>query len=106
MAFSYSPFGRWLAWYRFRQWDGRGRAVKPRSGFTPRLTRLEDRTVPSAFTVLNLNDGGAGSLRAALAAADAHTGADTVVFAPGLRGTVTLTGGELSIADSVTVNGP
>jgi hypothetical protein len=47
---------------------------------------LEDRTLPSTFTVLNLNDSGPGSLRAAIASGD-----DTIAFANGLHGTITLT---------------
>jgi hypothetical protein len=66
---------------------------------------LEDRTVPSAFTVLNLHDSGAGSLRAAVTAADATSGA-TIAFSPNLHGTITLTGGELDISSSVSINGP
>ena len=34
--------------------------------FVPRLEILEDRTLPSNFSVLNLNDSGAGSLRQAI----------------------------------------
>ena len=44
---------------------------------------LEDRTVPSTFTVLNSNDTGAGSLRDAVANANANIGADTIVFGDG-----------------------
>ena len=36
---------------------------------------LEDRTVPSTFTVLNLADSGEGSLRQAVLDANAHPGA-------------------------------
>jgi hypothetical protein len=62
--------------------------------------------VPSTFTVLNLNNSGAGSLRAAVVAANASLGADTIAFAGGLHGTITLTSGELAITDSVTIDGP
>ena len=48
------------------------------------LERLEDRTVPSTLTVTNLNDSGAGSLRAALASANAQPDADFIVFTPDL----------------------
>src|SRR5262245_22249943 len=72
--------------------------------FVPRLTALEDRTVPSTFTVLNLNDAGAGSLRAAVAAADLQPDADTIRFADGLTGTIPLTG-EVSITQDLTVDG-
>jgi hypothetical protein len=74
-----------------------------RPAFRPHLLHLEDRTLPSTFTVVNLHDSGAGSLRAELA--QAHSG-DTVVFAPGLHGTITLTSGELQVCPGVTVKGP
>ena len=54
---------------------------RPRS-FVPRLDVLEDRTVPSTFTVTNFTDHDPGSLRAAIMAANADPGADTVNFAP------------------------
>jgi hypothetical protein len=67
---------------------------------------LEDRTLPSTFTVLNLNDSGAGSLRQAILDANAHPGPDTIRFASGLHGTITLTSGELSITDDLLIAGP
>jgi hypothetical protein len=71
------------------------------------LESLEDRTVPSTITVVNLADSGAGSLRAAVAAANANPGADLIRFAPSARdGTVVLTGGELSITDDLQIDGP
>jgi hypothetical protein len=69
----------------------------------PRLEALEDRALPSTLTVLNLNDGGAGSLRAAVATAG---NGDIIDFASGLHGTITLTTGQLALSDSVTINGP
>ncbi|MBA4064266.1 MAG: hypothetical protein C0501_11240 [Isosphaera sp.] len=77
-----------------------------RRPFAPRLERLDDRALPSTFTVLNLNDAGAGSLRAAVAAANANPGADTIVFRPGLAGTIRLTSGQLTLTDDVTIDGP
>src|SRR5262249_47440078 len=69
------------------------------------LEPLEERAVPTAtFTVTNLNDAGPGSLRQALADADAP-GADTIVFQPGLSGTITLSR-QLFVNDSVTITGP
>src|SRR5262245_13871108 len=70
----------------------------------PGLEVLEDRCTPSTFTVLNLLDSGAGSLRAAVAAANANPGADTIDFA--VTGTIGLTSGQLDITDSLTINGP
>lgn len=63
---------------------------------------LEDRTTPSTLTVLNTNDGGAGSLRQALL--DAAPG-DTVAFQAGVTGTIHL-GSTLSIDKSLTLTGP
>ena len=54
-------------------------------------------------TVTNTNDSGAGSLRAAIASAPSG---DTIDFAPGVSGTITLTSGVLSITQSVTLAGP
>src|SRR5580700_11085213 len=71
-----------------------------RRGFLPRLESLEDRTVPSTFTVTTLAASGAGSLQAAVASGDA-----TINFAGNVRGVIALTG-ELQIDSSVTINGP
>jgi hypothetical protein len=76
---------------------------RPRS-FRPHLDILEDRTLPSTFTVTNLLDSGPGSLRAAVAAANANPGADVINVAT--TGTIALTSGELDITDSLTINGP
>src|SRR5262249_44874817 len=51
-------------------------------------------------TVTNLNDSGAGSLRAAIAEAAAT---DQIVFAPGLKGVIPLTTGELVISKNLTI---
>ncbi|HMC89491.1 MAG TPA: hypothetical protein VKI17_08080, partial [Gemmataceae bacterium] len=74
--------------------------------FVPRLEPLEVRSLPSTFTVTNLNDSGSGSLRAAVLAADAHPGPDTINFKPGLSGTIRLTSGELAVTDTVKIQGP
>ena len=63
-------------------------------------------TSAATFTVTNLNDGGAGSLRAAIVAANGAAGADVVDFQLGLTGTITLTTGEIAITDDVTITGP
>src|SRR5262249_11820453 len=70
------------------------------------LEALDARIVPSTFHVTTLADGGAGSLRAAVAQADAHPGGDTIVFDEGLTGTIALTGGELDLTDDLKINGP
>src|SRR5215813_9583702 len=88
---------------------GRGRpAVPVRKPARARLglESLDARIVPSTFQVTTLADGGAGSLRAAVAQANTHPGADTVVFDSGLTGTIALTGGELDITGDLTITGP
>lgn len=77
-----------------------------RRAFEPRLTVLDDRTLPSTFTVMNLDDSGPGSLRAAVDEANANPGVDRVQFAHKLTGTITLSTGELEITDAVNVDGP
>src|SRR5262245_49407409 len=80
-----------------------------RAGFHPRLETLEDRTAPAVFTVTNTADSGPGSLRQAVLDANAATGADIIAFdatnfvSPK---TVQLTGGEMTITDPVTIQGP
>jgi hypothetical protein len=44
----------------------------------------------TTFTVTNTNDSGTGSLRAAIKQANANAGADEIVFADGVSGTITL----------------
>ncbi len=68
------------------------------------LEALEDRLTPSTFTVTNLLDSGPDSLRAAVASANANPGPDAIDFAT--TGTITLTSGQLSITDSLSIGGP
>jgi hemolysin type calcium-binding protein len=58
------------------------------------------------YTVTNTNDPGPGSLRQAIAQANAHPGFDSIVFTPGLRGTIELTQGELSVQSGMEIRGP
>lgn len=67
---------------------------------------LEARIAPAAFTVTSLADSGAGSLRDAVAKANAAPGADKIVFAGAAKsGTITaLT--QIDITDDLTITGP
>jgi hypothetical protein len=76
-----------------------------RRSFVPSLEMLESRTVPSTFTVLNSFDSGAGSLRQAVLDANANAGQDTIAFAKTVH-QITLTSGELTITDSLNLQGP
>jgi hypothetical protein len=60
------------------------------------------------YRVTTADDSGPGSLRAVLAATNAHPGADTIVFSEvfTVPRTITLTSGQLAVTDAVTVAGP
>src|SRR5262249_44416599 len=92
-----------LSWFH-RLLKSRSRPAPRRrpARIRPQVEGLEERWAPAVDTVLNLNPSGAGSLADVLAAANAG---DTIVFAPGLSGTIT-PGGPLTVAKSVTIQGP
>ncbi|HKB39734.1 MAG TPA: hypothetical protein VKD72_25080, partial [Gemmataceae bacterium] len=92
-------FTRWLSPLP----DGRSRRNAQRVQLTVEV--LEDRYVPSTLTVTSaLDDGSAGTLRAQVAAAAAG---DVIVFDPSLNGqTITLTQGEINIAQDLVIQGP
>jgi hypothetical protein len=84
--------------------EGRRAPALRRRAFRPRLEGLEDRTVPSTLTVLNTLDKGAGSLRDTITKAK---NGDTIVFAPSLDGqTITLTSDQITINNSLDIEGP
>ncbi len=64
----------------------------------------------SVFQVTNTNDSGSGSLRDAIAQANASAGSDTIsfvgsVFTDAIPDTITLTSGQLSITDDLRIAG-
>lgn len=79
------------------------------SPFRSRLSMdpLEDRLAPATFTVVNANDGGHGSLRAAIVAANTSAGADAINFnIPGSGvHTINLTSALPTITGQLTIAG-
>ncbi|MEP7208911.1 MAG: choice-of-anchor Q domain-containing protein [Casimicrobiaceae bacterium] len=61
---------------------------------------------PATFTVTNLGNNGPGSLRDAIAQANLAPGPNIVDFAPGLTGTIVLTGGQIQISGPTQIVGP
>ena len=58
------------------------------------------------FTVANKNDSGDGSLRAAIAAANAAAGADTISFGAGVGNPILLKSALPTLSGALTINGP
>jgi hypothetical protein len=73
------------------------------------LGALCGQAAAQTYEVTNLSDSGGagdGSLRGELAAANTNPGSDTIDFAPGLSGTIALSGIGLQITDPVAIEGP
>ncbi len=86
----------------------RGRPVRwptpgGRRSSRPRVEVLEDRTLLSTDIVTNTNDSGPGSLRDTISSASAG---DTIAFASGVTGTITLTSDWLDITQNLDFEGP
>jgi hypothetical protein len=60
----------------------------------------------ATYTVTNVNDAGAGSLRDAIDQANLSAGDDEIDFQAGLTGTITLASTLPDINETVTINGP
>jgi len=61
--------------------------------------------VAEDFTVTDLSDAGPGSLRSAIGEAESQSGADRILFASGLSGTIALES-DLEVSDPVQIVGP
>jgi subtilisin-like proprotein convertase family protein len=80
------------------------RVTDYRSGDTGTLVSwsitLKSADAPQVFTVTNLSDTGAGSLRDAVTKANARAGNNTIQIDPALTGFITLSSGPIEIIDS------
>ncbi len=78
---------------------------RPSAGrFRPLVESIESRVLLSTFTVSNLGDSGAGSLRQAILGANAGSGSETIDFS--VAGTIALTSGALpTITQNVAIDG-
>ena len=81
---------------------GRQSGALARRRFTPHVAALEDRRLLSQLTVTSNADNGAGSLRAAIAAA---TPGEVITFARSLRGQTISLASPLDVNTSVTIRG-
>src|SRR5262245_42436840 len=90
--------------FRSRQIARTHSVRRPRFGQSRlRLLNLEDRCVPTTFTVINNNDSGAGSLRQALIDAQNNGQTDMITFDTGLvTSPLMVTGGELAYIGTAT----
>ncbi len=88
----------------FRQRPKSREPQRKRATLRLAVEQLEDRTVPSTFEVLNLNDSGAGSLRQAILDANGAPGADLINF--NVAGTIQLISGALpDLTGKVDIDG-
>lgn len=79
----------------------------PGTGARGVLTKIPGIFHPDelALVVTNTNDSGSGSLRDAISQANSNPGS-TITFSLSYPATITLTGGALTISQSVTISGP
>jgi hypothetical protein len=88
------------------------RPTKPLARTRPGLEALEDRTLPSVFTVVNLGDddvgsGTMGTLRYCINRTNANADPSNVIaFQQGLSGTISLQDAEPTITKALSVKGP
>jgi hypothetical protein len=99
----------WRVWTNSRNQASRG-INRERLRSRPAIEALEDRAVPSTFTVTNVLDSGAGSLRAAITAVNrdtSNTGTDVINFNIHGSGThtISLLSSLPTIKHSVFING-
>ena len=62
--------------------------------------------MPSTVTVMNTDDSGAGSLRAAIEQANVDAAQDTIDFAPSVNGTISLSTALPDLSAGMSIVGP
>ena len=82
------------------------RRLRPILGCIAALLLLPSASPGATFTVDNLNDSGAGSLRQAILDVNASTGPHVIAFAAGLNGTIELASALPSIREPLDMHGP
>src|SRR5947207_13675747 len=99
----------WQKWLRKAMSPPSSRRTRGKVRHTSRRLNvevLEDRSLPSTFTVVNTSDSGLGSLRQALLDANAAPGADTITFNIGSGHQVISPASALpDVTDPVTIDG-
>ena len=70
------------------------------------FNRFEDRRMLATFTVNSNADFGAGTLRDAIAVANATPGADEIVFASSVTGAINTNSELPTITEDLTISGP
>jgi len=90
---------------------GRTRGIRGQGSCRRHAEPLEARVLLTTFSVVNTEDSGAGSLRSAIAAANANSGVDAIEFSGSLFGdsnpdVITLTSGRIEINDDLQILGP
>src|ERR1700691_1995090 len=88
----------------FTQHTAKQKSHRKRSAKSLNVEHLEERSLPSTFTVLNLNDSGPGSLRQAIQSSNTNAGSDVIDF--NVAGIIRLTSGALpAITADVHIDG-
>jgi len=88
--------------------DQRGAGFPRVFGSAVDIGAFEVQSLPYVFTVTNTGDSGSGSLRQAVLDTNFHPGADLISFSSLFSSpqVITLTTGQLSVADVLTISGP
>jgi hypothetical protein len=84
--------------------QGSGRKARGGHKTHLRLERLDDRSVPSTFSISSLADGGLGSLRQTILDASNTTGDDIIRFS--VTGTINLASALPDLSTNIDIQGP